>query len=709
MVGQDNKGKPNGPGQVQAKGLFGDAKGLAANVGKPGTPGGGPQSLVPTPAQIAQIKSQQDQNRTPQAGKGPVGPGPLNNVERGDSGGRGGFRGGRGGAPGPFRGGRGGSAAPGGGGRGGPAAVGGGGGGGRGGPAAAGGGGRGGPADAGRGGRGGRGGFNGPNQNRNENQSSDNNTHNVNNQQNHRGGGQQRGGRGGGPRPDQNKNREIKKEEMDHDGETEQKTKAPEKKFTGRCRLFVGNLPSETTDEEFKTMFEPYGETNEVYLNNQRGFGFVRLDTRIHAEQAKSGLDGNMIKNREIRVRFATHGAALRVKHINPMVSNELLEEAFSTFGHIERAIVIVDDRGKPTGDGIIEFARKPSAQQAMTRVNEGVFFLGSTLRPITVELLDQKDEDDGLPEKFLGRSHQYQKEREQLPRFAQRGSFDYEFGLKWKELYRNEEEQRQQLQRRIEEQYASLEMDMGAAQIQFEAQQLRQEYLRKQEELKMMEERHQQEVQRRMESMRQEEERRREVDDRRRQEVMARQQHDEEIHRRRMESRGVGPRGGMGGGMDDPFGRPEDGRFRGQEGGPQQRGNAPDLAPPPQPPAVLGNERPANMDNGEGAPMQRGPGGHPGGPGMGRGGPNANNEANQRQSRFDQPPTGMNQANMGRGGGGPEGGPGGPMKMEGGPGGPGGNPNMPGGPGRRPGMNPMERRPQGGDEFFENKRPRRF
>ena len=69
-----------------------------------------------------------------------------------------------------------------------------------------------------------------------------------------------------------------------------------------------------------------------------------------------------------------------------------------------------MDERGKPTGDGIIEFAHKQSAQEAMIRVNEGVFFLGSTLRPITVELLDQKDENDGLSKKFLGRSHQYHK-----------------------------------------------------------------------------------------------------------------------------------------------------------------------------------------------------------------------------------------------------------------------------------------------------------
>ena len=54
-----------------------------------------------------------------------------------------------------------------------------------------------------------------------------------------------------------------------------------DKKFTGRCRLFVGNLPTDTSEEEFKKMFEPYGESTEVFLNAARGFGFIRMVTII--------------------------------------------------------------------------------------------------------------------------------------------------------------------------------------------------------------------------------------------------------------------------------------------------------------------------------------------------------------------------------------------------------------------------------------------
>lgn len=49
------------------------------------------------------------------------------------------------------------------------------------------------------------------------------------------------------------------------------------KKFTGRCRLFVGNLPNNFTEEQFRKLFENYGEVAEIFLNTAKGFGFVKL------------------------------------------------------------------------------------------------------------------------------------------------------------------------------------------------------------------------------------------------------------------------------------------------------------------------------------------------------------------------------------------------------------------------------------------------
>lgn len=50
----------------------------------------------------------------------------------------------------------------------------------------------------------------------------------------------------------------------------------PKKKFTTRCRLFVGNLPNEIKEDEFRDLFKEFGEISEVFLSG-KGFGFLRL------------------------------------------------------------------------------------------------------------------------------------------------------------------------------------------------------------------------------------------------------------------------------------------------------------------------------------------------------------------------------------------------------------------------------------------------
>nr|KAG5703970.1 hypothetical protein BaRGS_020567 [Batillaria attramentaria] len=252
------------------------------------------------------------------------------------------------------------------------------------------------------------------------------------------------------------------------------------------------------------------------------------LDYRHNAEAAKAALDGLQRKGRILRVRFATHGAALRVKNLHPFVSNELLEQAFSQFGELERAIVIVDDRGKPTGEGLVEFVRKPGAQQALRRINDGVFLIGSNPKPIEVEPLEQKDEEDGMPEKFLPHNEQYKKEREKAPRFAPHSSFEYDFGMRWKQLAEMERKGIEQVKKEMDENRIKLEDDMQNALYEYQAEQIRQDLLRQQEELRRLEELRNQDRMRRaqeLEMRRQEEERVRQAEDRRRQEMMMRQQ----------------------------------------------------------------------------------------------------------------------------------------------------------------------------------------
>lgn len=110
---------------------------------------------------------------------------------------------------------------------------------------------------------------------------------------------------------------------------------------------------------------------------NSSSVNLLFKDTRLNAEAAKQGVDGTFRMGRTVRVRFATHAAALKVLNLGPLVTNELLHQAFSQFGDVERAVVVCDDRGRSKGYGIIEFARKNNAQTALQQVNDGLFLLG--------------------------------------------------------------------------------------------------------------------------------------------------------------------------------------------------------------------------------------------------------------------------------------------------------------------------------------------
>ncbi|CAH1799602.1 unnamed protein product, partial [Owenia fusiformis] len=491
------------------------------------------------------------------------------------------------------------------------------------------------------------------------------------------------------------------KEDTNSKTETKEGEKV-EKKFTGRCRLFVGNLTSDITEREFRDLFKPFGECSEPYLNQARGFGFIKLDTRQHAEAAKHALDGTARKLKILRVRFATHGAALKVKNLSQCVSNELLEKAFSQFGEVERAIVIVDDRGRSTGEGIVEFARKPGASQALSRISEGVFLLTTSPRPVVVEPLEQKDEEDGLPERYMQKNQNFQKEREEPPRFASIGSFEFEFAQRWKQLHVMKKEQEENLQKQVNEAIEKLEMDMENAIHEQKAHLLRQDLMRRQEELRRLEEmRQEQQMRRQNDELRRNEERRRQEEmmrqqqeemrqrrggnmdsmgmgmgggmnmrggnNRQREEEMLRQQQEEIMHRRQME---MGGGNNMGGNRQDDImmqiantlatnkDQLQEKAMRemqGGRGGGRGGGGAPPMQPPPQPPASLrgGVQGAGGMQGG-----QQGYGGGMGSQGqmgmMGGGGSQQSGSSGNpaRQSRFDQPAPSMGgSGNRGSGG----------------------------------------------------------
>ncbi|XP_037075249.1 protein no-on-transient A-like [Pollicipes pollicipes] len=400
------------------------------------------------------------------------------------------------------------------------------------------------------------------------------------------------------------------------------------KKFTNKCRLFVGNLTDETTMEEFQEMFKVFGEIAEPYLNLEKAFGFIKLDYRENAEKARQALNGTMRNGRLLKVRFSSMGSSLKVKRLSPWVSNELLELAFSVFGELERAVVIVDERGKSTGEGIVEFAKKPCALACLKKCTESSFFITEGLCPVEVETLQEDDEEEGLCEKVLPKKHQeYRRERSTGPRFSVPGSFESEYGSRWKQLYDMEKQRRSQLEKEIK-----MEMDKLRDQMEFARREHETEMLREQLRRREMEQERSKGDWDVRQQQREEERRRLEEDMQRRQDAMQTRmrQSEDDMKRRQQENQlfmqaselsslldqqeqvmwgdqavGAGPPGEQDAGFGGRpgWGVPPPGSFDGHGGGMGRGGR--------------GGAQGAGMEQGYG----RGRGGAPGGFRGGRGG----------------------------------------------------------------------------------------
>lgn len=139
--------------------------------------------------------------------------------------------------------------------------------------------------------------------------------------------------------------------------------------------------------------------------------------------------------------------------------------------------MIVVDDRGKPTGEGIVEYTRKSGAMVALRYCSDKCFFLTSSLRPCVVELFEHSDDTDGFPEKALNRkTDAYQKARQVGPRFAEQSSFEHEYGTRWKNLHELYKQKQEALKREMIVDEEKLEAQMEYARYEHETEMLREQ-----------------------------------------------------------------------------------------------------------------------------------------------------------------------------------------------------------------------------------------
>ncbi len=73
-------------------------------------------------------------------------------------------------------------------------------------------------------------------------------------------------------------------------------------------KLYVGNLPFSTTEDDLRNLFSQYGQVTSVKVisdrdtGRPRGFAFVEMDG---AEEAIKALDGHALEGRNLKVNIA--------------------------------------------------------------------------------------------------------------------------------------------------------------------------------------------------------------------------------------------------------------------------------------------------------------------------------------------------------------------------------------------------------------------
>ncbi|KAJ2955089.1 hypothetical protein NQZ79_g8854 [Umbelopsis isabellina] len=182
--------------------------------------------------------------------------------------------------------------------------------------------------------------------------------------------------------------------------------------------IYVKNLDTEVSDEEFQEMFGKFGAITSAVIQRDedgksKGFGFVNFEEHEAAKAAVEELNDKEIKGKVLFVSRAQkkseredelkkqyeqaklekmskyQGVNLYVKNIDDDIDDEKLRQEFSVYGVITSAKVMRDEKtGASKGFGFVCFSAPDEATKAVTEMNGRM--IGS--KPIYVALAQRKD-----------------------------------------------------------------------------------------------------------------------------------------------------------------------------------------------------------------------------------------------------------------------------------------------------------------------------
>lgn len=161
--------------------------------------------------------------------------------------------------------------------------------------------------------------------------------------------------------------------------------------------LFINYLPPFYTDADLRALCAPYGEihSSKIMINLETGeskcFGFVKFATLAQAQDAIENLDGRVIHNKRLLVKYASskekagrESFVVYIKQIPNTLNEQSIVELFKAYGPIAAVIPHMVDPIDPTvWRCFVQYGSVETARAAVSEMNNKVVVEGT--RPIHV------------------------------------------------------------------------------------------------------------------------------------------------------------------------------------------------------------------------------------------------------------------------------------------------------------------------------------
>ncbi|EIW85137.1 polyadenylate binding protein [Coniophora puteana RWD-64-598 SS2] len=181
--------------------------------------------------------------------------------------------------------------------------------------------------------------------------------------------------------------------------------------------LYIKNLDTEVTQEEFEELFNRYGSVTSAIVQvddegRSKGFGFVNYESHEEAQAAVDNLHDTDLKGKKLYVTRAQkkaereeelrrsyeqakmeklskyQGVNLYVKNLEDDVDDDKLRAEFEPFGTITSCKVMSDEKGSSKGFGFVCFSSPDEATKAIAEMNNKM--IGS--KPLYVSLAQRRE-----------------------------------------------------------------------------------------------------------------------------------------------------------------------------------------------------------------------------------------------------------------------------------------------------------------------------